>query len=136
MERASVKYVKYSQYVRERIVEMRKEQKSLKKVKELLQSEGHDVSYEGVRRFWSRYTERGHIFDAKRDGGIDHFLQQHPLVKVHIHRMLTEDNELTAEQIKAKLQAEHGEIFFLLECAVLANFFETVYGLVFSLLAK
>ncbi len=62
---------KFPPYVRERIVNLRKQGLSLKVVKEMLNSEGFPVRYEGVRRLWKRYLEGRQVkTDAFRSGRV------------------------------------------------------------------
>ncbi len=75
------KHVKYSPCVRERIVHLKRSEHSLKKVTEILQSEGIGACYEGVRRLWVRFLERRHLNDAQRFREvIDEALERHPYI--------------------------------------------------------
>ncbi len=74
----------------------------MKVVKEMLNSEGFPIRYEGVRRLWKRYLEGRQAGEDRcvpsevEEFSVDRLLRQFPTIKAFINDKLFDGNELTA----------------------------------------
>ncbi len=103
------KRVKYSAYVCERIFHLKRSGHSLKKVTEILQSEGIGACYESVRRLWVRFLQRRHLNDSQRSGRVDKALVRHP----YILDFVEEVSWLESIYLKIELILRQNSEFFL-----------------------